>query len=54
MLSGGVITDTVTVAVRYAWEDNPEDANLFNIEGLPAAPFRTDDWQGVTYGVKYR
>lgn len=30
------------VAVRYAWADNPEGANLFNREGLPAAPFRTD------------
>jgi sialate O-acetylesterase len=29
-------------AVRYAWADNPEGANLFNREGLPAAPFRTD------------
>ncbi len=32
------------VAVRYAWADNPEGANLYNREGLPAAPFRTDDW----------
>ena len=32
------------VAVRYAWADNP-DGNLGNREGLPAAPFRTDDWQ---------
>ena len=32
------------VAVRYAWADNPEGANLFNREGLPASPFRTDDW----------
>ncbi|HDR68080.1 MAG TPA: sialate O-acetylesterase [Bacteroidaceae bacterium] len=32
------------VAVRYAWADNPEDANLYNKEGLPASPFRTDDW----------
>ncbi|MBW6535673.1 MAG: sialate O-acetylesterase [Mariniphaga sp.] len=32
------------VAVRYAWADNPEDANLFNKEGLPATPFRTDNW----------
>jgi sialate O-acetylesterase len=31
------------VAVRYAWADNPE-ANLYNKEGLPASPFRTDDW----------
>jgi sialate O-acetylesterase len=37
------------VAVRYAWQDNP-DADLFNGEGLPAASFRTDDWQGMTYG----
>jgi sialate O-acetylesterase len=28
--------------VRYAWSDNPEDANLYNLEGLPACPFRTD------------
>lgn len=27
--------------VRYAWADNPEGANLFNIEGLPASPFET-------------
>jgi sialate O-acetylesterase len=32
------------VAVRYAWADNPEGANLRNKEGLPASPFRTDDW----------
>jgi sialate O-acetylesterase len=30
------------VAVRYAWADNPDDANLYNEEGLPACPFRTD------------
>ncbi len=29
-------------AVRYAWSDNPEGANLINVEGLPASPFRTD------------
>lgn len=32
---------TSPVAVRYAWSDNPEGANLFNKEGLPASPFRT-------------
>ncbi|MDD5065072.1 MAG: sialate O-acetylesterase [Phycisphaerae bacterium] len=31
------------VAVRYAWADNPEGANLYNQTGLPASPFRTDD-----------
>jgi len=32
------------VAVRYAWGNNPE-ATLYNREGLPAVPFRTDDWE---------
>jgi len=31
------------VALRYAWADNPP-AGLYNREGLPAVPFRTDDW----------
>ena len=31
------------VAVRYAWQDLPE-CNLYNAAGLPASPFRTDDW----------
>ncbi len=31
------------VAVRYAWADYT-DVNLYNREGLPALPFRTDDW----------
>ena len=31
-------------AVRYAWAANP-DCNLFNGAGLPASPFRTDDWK---------
>lgn len=32
------------VAVRYAWADNPDGANLFNKAGLPASPFRTDTY----------
>ena len=31
------------VAVRYAWANTP-NANLYNTDGVPAAPFRTDDW----------
>jgi len=31
------------VSVRYAWADNPEGANLYNKEGLPASPFTTDN-----------
>jgi sialate O-acetylesterase len=40
---------TAPVAVRYAWGDSPV-CNLFNREGLPASPFRTDDWPGITAG----
>jgi len=32
------------VAVRYAFSLNPEGCNLYNKEGLPASPFRTDEW----------
>lgn len=59
----GVIADKQTVkvtaegmakpvAIRYAWEDNPEDANLINATGLPAFPFRSDSWKGMTDGKK--
>jgi sialate O-acetylesterase len=40
---------TAPVAVRYAWAGNP-DCNLINNNGLPASPFRTDDWPLVTAG----
>ena len=34
------------VAVRYAWAMNPSQRNLlYNEEGLPASPFRTDNWE---------
>jgi len=32
------------VAVRYAYTTNPQGANLYNKDGMPASPFRTDDW----------
>ena len=35
------------VAVRYGWADNPA-VNLYNKADLPASPFRTDDWPGIT------
>ncbi len=53
-----VVGDTVVVsspkvpdpvAVRYAWAHNPV-CNLYNREGLPASPFRTDSWKGLTEG----
>jgi sialate O-acetylesterase len=39
-----VWSDQITrpVAVRYAWANNPEGANLYNKEGLPASPFTTE------------
>jgi sialate O-acetylesterase len=39
------------IAVRYAWASNPI-CNLVNEEGLPASPFRTDEWVGITYMKK--
>ncbi|MCK9588069.1 MAG: sialate O-acetylesterase [Terrimicrobiaceae bacterium] len=39
-------------AVRYAWADNPT-CNLYNGAGLPASPFRTDDFPPVTLNEKY-
>lgn len=33
---------TIPLYVRYAWADNPVNPNLYNKEGLPATPFRTD------------
>jgi sialate O-acetylesterase len=32
------------VAVRYAYDANPIGCNLYNREGFPASPFRTDTW----------
>lgn len=40
------------VAVRYAWSDNPDGCNLYNKAGLPADPFRSDSWKGVTYSKR--
>jgi sialate O-acetylesterase len=41
---------TRPVAVRYAWADNPQPADLFDDKDLPAFPFRTDDWRLLTEG----
>ncbi len=43
VISSGEVTKPV--AVRYAWAMNPSQRNLlYNKEGLPASPFRTDEW----------
>ncbi len=39
------------VAVRYGWADCPV-VNLCNVEGLPASPFRSDDWPLITAAKK--
>ena len=39
------------IAVRYAWSQTPT-ASLFNKAGLPAGPFRTDDWTGAPLAVE--
>lgn len=41
------------VAVRYAWSDAPEDANLYNADGFPASAFRTDTWPGNTVKARF-
>ncbi|MFI0430240.1 sialate O-acetylesterase [Mariniflexile sp. HMF6888] len=41
------------IAVHYGWADDASDCNLYNNEKFPASPFRTDDWDMVTKGVKY-
>ncbi len=41
------------VSVRYAWADDAGDANLYNTEGFPAVPFRTDQWKGITDDQRY-
>ncbi|MBS1664794.1 MAG: sialate O-acetylesterase, partial [Bacteroidetes bacterium] len=41
------------VAVRYGWSDDNINANLYNKEGFPAIPFRTDHWPEITHDIKY-
>jgi sialate O-acetylesterase len=42
----------VPKAVRYAFNSNPRNPNLTNDSGLPASPFRTDDWPDPTAGKR--
>jgi sialate O-acetylesterase len=50
-----VSSDSVShpVAVRFGWADDAGEDDLFNKEGFPAPPFRTDKWKGITEGVKF-
>jgi sialate O-acetylesterase len=42
------------VAVRYNWSDATEEGQVFNGEGFPLAPFRTDSWPGITVKNKFQ
>ena len=42
------------VAIRYAWENNPGKVDLYDRNGLPAVPFRTDSWKGITAGAVFQ
>lgn len=42
------------VTIRYAWADDATEANLYNKSGLPAAPFRSDRWTGITEERKFK
>jgi sialate O-acetylesterase len=41
-------------AVHFGWVGDASDCNLFNREGFPAVPFRTDEWKTVTKDEKYK
>ena len=43
----------VPIAVRYGWADDNGEVNLYNKQGFPAGPFRTDTWKGITEAVKF-
>jgi sialate O-acetylesterase len=40
-------------AVRFGWFGDASECNLFNKEGFPAVPFRTDEWNTITIEEKY-
>lgn len=42
------------VALHFGWADDASNNNLYNKEGFPADPFRTDKWKNVTESVKYK
>ena len=42
------------VSVRYAWADDPRDADMFGKNGFPVPPFRTDSWNTITGDVEYQ
>ncbi len=51
-----VFTDKVLhpIAVHFGWADDASDCNLYNEEGFPAIPFRTDNWKTITGNAIYK
>ncbi|WP_225309647.1 sialate O-acetylesterase [Larkinella humicola] len=45
---------TTPVSVHYGWADDNGEVNLYNKEGLPAVPFRTDTWPGKTEAGRFK
>ncbi|MDD5151784.1 MAG: sialate O-acetylesterase, partial [Flavobacterium sp.] len=45
---------TNPVAVHLGWADDASDNNLYNKQGFPAEPFRTDNWKNVTDAMEYK
>ena len=52
ILSSDAVVDPV--AVHFSWIGDASESNLFNKEGFPAVPFRTDEWKIITKDVKYK
>jgi len=52
VVSAGAVA--APVAVRYGWADDNGEVNLYNREGYPACPFRTDSWKGITETLKFK
>ena len=52
VLQDGIVEKPV--AVRYNWADDASEGNVYNMEKFPLAPFRTDEWKGITDDVKYK
>ena len=42
------------IAVRFGWIGDASECNLFNVEGFPAVPFRSDEWKTITKEEKYK
>jgi sialate O-acetylesterase len=42
------------IAIRFGWVGDASECNLFNNEGFPTIPFRTDDWKLSTEKEKFK